>query len=86
MKKRMSKICCLMLFFGLLSVTMMAQKAGFRKVADDASFRKKMEAVTLSTTSISSDFVQEKQLSFMEEPIVSEGQFFFKKEQKIRWE
>lgn len=61
------------------------QKEGFKKVVNEANFRQKMEATTLATNSISSDFVQEKQLSFMEEPIVSSGQFFLKKEQKIRW-
>lgn len=86
MKKNMRNILLLFLVFWLFSGTLTAQKKGFQKVADETSFRKKIESVTLSTKSIASDFVQEKQLSFMEEPIISQGQFYFKKEQKIRWE
>lgn len=86
MKKKIFNIWILITFLGLFSTTSFAQKVGFKKVIDETTFREKMEAVTKSTKCISSDFVQEKQLSFMEEPILSEGQFFFKKEQKIRWE
>lgn len=86
MKKKMFSVGTLIVLFGLFSTAMFAQKEGFKKVIDESSFRKKMETVTLSTKSISSDFVQEKQLSFMEEPIISEGHFYFKKEQRIRWE
>ncbi len=38
------------------------------------------------TTSIQSDFVQEKQLSFLTEKITSKGKFYYKKTDKIRWE
>ena len=82
----MFSVGTLIVLFGLLSTTLFAQKEGFKKVTEESNFRKKIETVTLSTKSISSDFIQKKQLSFMEEPIISEGHFYFKKEQKIRWE
>jgi len=86
MKNKMFSVGTLIVLFGLLSTTLFAQKEGFKKVTEESNFRKKIETVTLSTKSISSDFIQKKQLSFMEEPIISEGHFYFKKEQKIRWE
>jgi len=67
-------------------IHLFAQKDGFSIVQNEEAFRQKMEEITQTTQTIYSDFSQEKQLSFMEEPIVSSGQFFFKKEQKIRWE
>ena len=86
----MAKKCILLTASLLLALflprLMHGQKDGFSKVMDETSFRQKMVEITNETNAISSNFVQEKQLSFMEEPIVSEGQFFFRKDQKIRWE
>lgn len=86
MKNSKRNSAILMLALGFFSMPIFGQNIVFKKVENEATFRQKMEETTLSTYSISSEFVQEKQLSFMEEPIVSTGQFFFKKEQKIRWE
>jgi outer membrane lipoprotein-sorting protein len=38
------------------------------------------------TRTISSDFIQEKEMSMVNEKITSKGKFFFKKEKKLRWE
>ncbi len=38
------------------------------------------------TLTISSDFVQEKQMAMIREKIVSKGKFYFKRERKLRWE
>lgn len=86
MKNNQRYFVAFIMIWGLFVSPIFAQKTGFEKVENEADFRQKMEETTLTTHSIKSDFVQEKQLSFMEEPILSEGQFFFKKEQKIRWE
>ncbi|MEI6682000.1 MAG: outer membrane lipoprotein carrier protein LolA [Bacteroidota bacterium] len=48
-------------------------KAGIREAAE-------------KTITISSDFVQEKQMSMIKEKIVSKGRFYFKRERKLRWE
>ena len=86
MKNTRQYLAIFTLILGLFSIPALAQKQGFKAVTNETNFRQKMEATTLATESIVSDFEQEKQLSFMEEPIVSSGQFFFKKNQKIRWE
>ena len=86
MKNNQRCFVAFIIIWGLFVSPIFAQKEGFKKVENEASFRQKMEETTLATNSIKSEFVQEKQLSFMEEPIISEGQFYFKKEQKIRWE
>lgn len=39
-----------------------------------------------NTNSIQSNFLQEKQLSFLTEKITSKGKFYYKKTDKIRWE
>ena len=39
-----------------------------------------------NTQSIQSDFIQEKHLNMLEEVIVSEGHFLFRKENDVRWE
>jgi outer membrane lipoprotein-sorting protein len=39
-----------------------------------------------ATTSIESDFTQEKNLSMLSEKIISKGHFVFKKENLLRWE
>ena len=47
---------------------------------------KKINQYTIDIQSLHSNFKQEKVLSFLETPIVSEGEFWFKQEEKIRWE
>jgi len=63
-----------------------AQEESLRKMKDTASFKIKLEGIAKSTTSIESDFTQEKHMSFMLEPIINKGHFYFKKENRIRWE
>jgi outer membrane lipoprotein-sorting protein len=45
-----------------------------------------MSEVAESTITISCDFEQEKKLAVLSEMIFSKGQFYFKKENNIRWE
>ncbi|MEI7663996.1 MAG: outer membrane lipoprotein carrier protein LolA, partial [Bacteroidota bacterium] len=40
----------------------------------------------LKTQTITSDFVQEKNMSMIREKIVTKGKFYFKKERMLRWE
>ena len=55
-------------------------------MSDIGAFKAKLAAMSESTQTIVSDFVQEKNLSVLSEKIVSKGQFFFKKQNNIRWE
>lgn len=68
---------------GLLAT---AQYAGYAPIADLAKFKTQFSAATQSTTSIKSNFVQEKNLAMLSEKITSKGKFWFLKESKVRME
>ena len=53
---------------------------------DVSGFQQKLMAASREVHTIDSDFVQEKQLSFLNDKIESKGHFSFKKEQLLRWE
>lgn len=75
----------LQVFF--LQISLPAQQpAGFSPVKDEKSFRENFAQAGKKIETIQSDFTQEKNLSMLEEKIVSKGQFFFKKEKKVRLE
>ena len=74
------------LFLSLFSSFLQAQPAGFTAVKDEKTFRERFTAAGKSISTIKSDFVQEKSLSMLEEKIVSKGQFFYKKDKKVRLE
>ena len=58
----------------------------FKPVENIESVQVEINKVAASIETIKSRFVQEKHLSFMTEPIVSEGLFRFKKDNQLRWE
>jgi outer membrane lipoprotein-sorting protein len=58
----------------------------YKPMADIEAFKSKLTAMSESTNSITSNFVQEKNLVVLSEKIISKGQFYFKKENNIRWE
>ncbi len=72
----------------VLAVTFssLAQYAGYSPVADLAKFKTTFAAATQKTSSIKADFVQEKNLSMLSEKIVSKGNFWFKKDSRVRME
>jgi outer membrane lipoprotein-sorting protein len=53
---------------------------------DVAAFRQKLATVTAGIHTVESDFIQEKKLSILTNSLVSKGQFWFKRENNIRWE
>jgi outer membrane lipoprotein-sorting protein len=59
---------------------------GFKAVKDTTALKHKIESMSKATTSIESDFTQEKNLSMLSEKIISKGHFVFKKENMLRWE
>lgn len=70
----------------LLSFTYGQAPKGFTTLGDVESFKKNVRETSAQTQSISSDFKQEKHLTMMEEVLVSNGRFLFKKENKVKWE
>ncbi len=63
-----------------------AQYPGFTLVNDHTEFQKTISETAAKTNTITSDFIQEKNLSMLSEKIKSKGKFWFKKENRIRME
>ena len=63
-----------------------AQHAGFTPVADLVKFKAEFSAATQKTTSIKADFTQDKNLAMLSEKITSKGNFWFKKDNRVRME
>lgn len=70
--------------FYTLSVMVNAQE--FTPVKDVEAVKKKLKATSASIHSIAAEFVQEKHLSILETPAVSNGKFYYRAENKVRWE
>ena len=78
----------LILVFFILTVALAtkAQYPGYNPLTDLAKFKTDFTAATVKTSTIKSDFVQEKNLSMLSEKIVSKGKFWYKKESRVRME
>ena len=71
----------------LLCVTMFAQSS--YQAATDAQKKEIIEKITQASNAMRTmqcDFTQEKELSFMNDKVVSEGKMYYKQPDKIRWE
>ena len=55
-------------------------------VQDESEFKRKTREITENSLTMTSDFIQEKHLSFMSEPIITKGKFRYKKPNRVRWE
>jgi len=75
----------LFIFCLLFSGGVFAQYDNMKPVADVEAVKTKLEKAATQTNDIFAEFVQEKNLSVLEEVIVSKGTFHFKKENKVRW-
>jgi outer membrane lipoprotein-sorting protein len=58
----------------------------FKSVKDTTLLKQKIENMSKTTSSIESDFIQEKNLSMLSEKVTSKGHFIFKKDNLLRWE
>ena len=58
----------------------------FIPMVDVNKYKKDLENFSINTKSIQSDFVQQKQLSILDEEISSKGSFSFQRENSVRWE
>ena len=82
MNKLMYMICCV-----LLCTTMVAQSS--YQAATDSQKKEIIDKITLASNDMRTmqcDFTQEKELSFMNDKVVSEGKMYYKQPNKIRWE
>jgi outer membrane lipoprotein-sorting protein len=81
MRKFISIFCLL-----AAGITAEAQYAGYTPVADLIKFKTVFAAATQKTTSVKADFAQDKNLSMLSEKISSKGNFWFKKDSRVRME
>lgn len=76
----------LILLMIFLSSGVMAQNDSYSKVDDIVWLEQQLNSKSNLIHTISSDFVQEKHLDFLDDIITSKGRFWFKKENQLRWE
>ena len=77
-------LCCAMIFFLFTVPTVKGQE--FTAVKNFDAVQSELNKAATKITTIKSFFVQEKHLSFLTEPVKSEGLFRYKKENQLRWE
>ena len=68
-----------------LHVSAQAEQDGFFPVTNREQLVKKLNENSASIETIQSTFIQKKQLEFLDETIISNGTFWFKKDNNLRW-
>lgn len=76
----------LIFILAITGFSSIAQYPGYSSVADIQKFKTDFSSATQKITSIKADFVQEKNLAMLSEKIISKGQFWFKKDSRVRME
>jgi outer membrane lipoprotein-sorting protein len=76
----------LIVFIGIIPMFLLAQNANEIPVKESANLILQVNLSSQKTTSITADFTQVKEMSFMEEKVTSTGKFYFQKENLMRWE
>lgn len=74
------------LFLLVISLSLQAQYSGYSPVSDLSKFKIEFAQASKKTNSIKADFIQEKNLSMLSEKIISKGNFWFKKNNRVRME
>jgi outer membrane lipoprotein-sorting protein len=82
---------CVILTIGIISVSAgIPDRASAQQVQMDAasieSLKNHVMTLAQKTTTISSDFIQEKEMNMIREKIISRGKFYLKREKMLRWE
>ena len=75
-----------LLFCGMFSNVVFAQPAGFNKMQDTTSFKKKVTENAINTNTMQCSFKQVKHMDILSEDAVSKGKLWYKKESQLRWE
>jgi outer membrane lipoprotein-sorting protein len=70
----------------LISLTVFSQESKETFVKDPSKLIERINLFSQKTTTITADFTQVKEMSFMEEKVMSAGRFYFKKDKQLRWE
>jgi outer membrane lipoprotein-sorting protein len=76
----------LLLAISISALSVKAQHTGYTAVTDLTKFKAAFMEVAQKTTTIKSDFIQDKNMSMLAEKITSKGKFWFKKNNQVRME
>ena len=76
----------LLLTIIISALSVKAQHTGYTAVTDLTKFKAAFMDVAQKTTTIKSDFIQDKNMSMLAEKITSKGKFWFKKNNQVRME
>lgn len=76
----------LLFFLLFICVSAHAQPKGYQTVRNVANFQQALSKNSTQVQTITSDFVQVKNMALLEEKIKSKGKFYYKKEDKVRIE
>jgi len=82
----MTKIFSTFIILLFSTVLLHAQPSGYKPLKNSEDFKIKLNAAVSKLKTIESDFVQEKSLSIMAEPMSSRGRFWFRKPGMLRWQ
>lgn len=75
---------CLLLF--IIPTLCLSQTTEEIPVKDPGNLTAQINLFSQKTISITADFTQVKEMSFMEEKVTSTGKFYFQKDNLVRWE
>src|SRR5690554_3228825 len=81
----MKCLLCLVFVFSLAIGRVAAQPAGYTLVEDASALEQEFRGSAATVRSISSSFVQEKQLAYLDEVIESKGAFWYRNDNSLRW-
>ncbi|HJN05868.1 MAG TPA: outer membrane lipoprotein carrier protein LolA [Bacteroidales bacterium] len=68
------------------SFMLCGQDKEFKTVANIDKLKSKLETHSNNTNTIESDFIQKKHLWMLNEVLISEGKFLFKKQNNVKWQ
>ena len=74
------------MFFWMPALWLTAQETGLETMKDTAAFKQQLKKITSTTSTIQSEFEQEKNISVLDEKIITSGKFAFKSPTSLRWE
>lgn len=76
----------LVLLFCSVAVRAAVTDTSYKTMKDTVLFKSKLKAYTSDLATIESDFIQQKYMSILTEPVASKGYFAYKNGVMIRWE
>lgn len=79
-------VAILFFFFFEIPLASFSQEAKETPVKDPTSLIAQINQTSAKTNTITANFIQEKEMSFLEEKVTSSGKFYFQKEKQLRWE